>query len=161
MGATTIWERWDGIKPDGTFQTPSMNSFNHYAYGSIGDWMYRVIAGISPDEEAPGYKKIIIKPHLTDSLSFAAASLQTYYGIIRSEWKREQGNVNWKVEIPINTTVRIYLPAADADAVAESNKKLNTQKEIKILGNENGYLVVEAGSGTYSFVITDPKTTMK
>ncbi|MGZ3845385.1 MAG: family 78 glycoside hydrolase catalytic domain, partial [Flavisolibacter sp.] len=63
MGATTIWERWDGIKPDGSFEVPSMNSFNHYAYGAIGDWMYRNITGINIDETAPGYKKIIIKPH--------------------------------------------------------------------------------------------------
>ncbi|RYD92174.1 MAG: alpha-L-rhamnosidase, partial [Sphingobacteriales bacterium] len=56
MGATTIWERWNGIKPDGTFETPTMNSFNHYAYGAIGDWMYRVVAGIDTKTEAPGYK---------------------------------------------------------------------------------------------------------
>ncbi len=58
MGATTIWERWDGIKPDGTFQTPDMNSFNHYAYGAIGDWMYRIIAGIDTDQKNPGYKSL-------------------------------------------------------------------------------------------------------
>jgi alpha-L-rhamnosidase len=60
MGATTIWERWDGIKPDGTFETPTMNSYNHYAYGAIGDWMYRVISGIDTETDGPGYKKIII-----------------------------------------------------------------------------------------------------
>ncbi len=63
MGATTIWERWDGIRPDSTFETPSMNSFNHYAYGAIGDWMYRVIAGLDTYADGPGYKHILVMPH--------------------------------------------------------------------------------------------------
>src|SRR6185295_7863043 len=91
MGATTIWERWDGIKPDSTFQTPGMNSFNHYAYGAIGDWMYRVVAGIDTDEDRPGYKRIRIKPHPGGSLTFANADLMTYYGKISSHWKVEGG----------------------------------------------------------------------
>ena len=63
QGATTIWERWDGQKPDGTFQNPGMNSFNHYAYGAVGDWLYRKVAGIDLDPEVPGFKSFIVKPH--------------------------------------------------------------------------------------------------
>jgi alpha-L-rhamnosidase len=75
MGATTIWERWDGIKTDSTFQDAGMNSFNHYAYGAIGDWMYRVCAGI--EVGTAGYKHIIIQPHPTDSLSDAKATFNS------------------------------------------------------------------------------------
>ncbi|NJN35285.1 MAG: alpha-L-rhamnosidase, partial [Saprospiraceae bacterium] len=88
MGATTIWERWDGIKPDSTFQDESMNSFNHYAYGAIGDWLYRVVAGIELGK--PAYKHIIIQPHVNDSLktlTFAKASLHSPHGIIESGWE--------------------------------------------------------------------------
>jgi alpha-L-rhamnosidase len=153
MGATTIWERWDGIKPDGTFQTPGMNSFNHYAYGAIGDWMYRAVAGINLDENAPGYKKIIIKPHLTDSLSFASGSLQTYYGRVSSEWKRENGKLVLNVEVPANTTATIFIPATNIDSVSEGNKKLNLQKEIEVAESKDGYIMVRTGSGKFAFEI--------
>jgi alpha-L-rhamnosidase len=153
MGATTIWERWDGIKPDSTFQNPGMNSFNHYAYGAIGDWMYRVVAGINIDEDTPGYKKVIIKPHPTDSLTFASASLQTYYGKVSSEWKKENGNFILNVDVPANTTATIYVPAADVESITENGKKMNDQKELKAGEIKNGYVVVRTGSGKYSFIV--------
>ncbi|MFL5808227.1 MAG: family 78 glycoside hydrolase catalytic domain [Flavisolibacter sp.] len=153
MGATTIWERWDGIKPDGSFEVPSMNSFNHYAYGSIGDWMYRVIAGINPDAESPGYKKMILKPRPGGGITTTTASLETYYGKIVSDWKLENGTFNWNVEIPPNTTATIYIPASNADAVLESGNKLGIQKDLKIVGADNGYVLVHAGSGKYKFVV--------
>ena len=181
MGATTIWERWDGQKPDSTFQTPGMNSFNHYAYGAIGDWMYRVIAGIDTDNEPDcvGYKKIIIKPHVDGKilagndkdesgvgignfkstvnksglLSNAAAELETYYGKISSAWKIENGILYLDVEIPANTTATIFIPAADGKMITESGKKLSSVNELKLKRKENGYAVVETGSGVYHFVI--------
>ena len=86
-GATTIWERWDGTKPDGSFQNPSMNSFNHYAYGAIGDWMYRVVAGIEIDEKQPGYKHILIQPRPGGGLTSAKASVETLYSALsQSSW---------------------------------------------------------------------------
>jgi alpha-L-rhamnosidase len=154
MGATTIWERWDGTKPDGTFQTPGMNSFNHYAYGAIGDWMYRTVAGINLDENAPGYKKIIIKPHLTDSLSFASASLQTYYGKVSSEWKKENAKLIFNVEVPANTTATVFIPARNVDAVTESGNNINPQKDVRLLQSKDGYVVINLGSGTYAFTVS-------
>src|SRR5690606_10940051 len=82
QGATTIWERWDGIKPDGSFQDASMNSFNHYAYGAIGEWLYRVVAGIEVDPAAPGYKRFHIQPQPGGQLSYVNASLDSMYGRI-------------------------------------------------------------------------------
>jgi alpha-L-rhamnosidase len=118
MGATTIWERWDGMKPDSTFQVPSMNSFNHYAYGAIGEWMYRNIAGLNIDETAPGYKKIIIKPRPGGGLTHASATLQTYYGKLSSEWKINTDNrFVLDVEIPANTTATIFLPDGKVEQV--------------------------------------------
>ena len=153
MGATTIWERWDGIKPDGTFQTPDMNSFNHYAYGAIGDWMYRVIAGIDTDQKNPGYKVIRIKPHVTDKLSFARAELETYYGKVTSGWEFSAGKLSLDVGIPVNTTAIIFIPATDAGRIAESGKKLSANKEVELAGTEDGYVMVKVGSGSYRFTV--------
>lgn len=152
MGATTIWERWDGIKPDSTFQTPGMNSFNHYAYGAIGDWMYRNITGLN--EQSPGYKNIIIKPKPGGGLHHAAATLQTPYGKLSSGWKTgDGGSLVLDVEVPANTTATIYIPAANADAITEGGKKLSAQKDLQAGSVENGFVAVKAGSGKYQFVV--------
>jgi alpha-L-rhamnosidase len=110
QGATTIWERWDGIKTDGTFEESSMNSYNHYAYGAIGDWMYQNIAGIQAAE--PGYKKIIIKPVLGGKLTWAEASYDCPYGLIYSKWKIENAKFNLEVIIPPNTVADVFVPDA-------------------------------------------------
>jgi alpha-L-rhamnosidase len=153
MGATTIWERWDGIKPDSTFQVPSMNSFNHYAYGAIGDWMYKNIAGINYVEESPGYKRIIIKPHLTDSLAFASASIKTYYGTVCSEWRKESGRLFFNVEVPANSNAVIFIPASEIDQVTENGKNIGNAADFKAAKTGDGYLSVNIGSGKYSFSI--------
>lgn len=108
MGATTIWEHWDGIKPDGTFWSDNMNSYNHYAYGSIADFMYKKIGGIVPI--LPGYKKILIKPVLDERITNAETSIVTMYGKVSTKWKVENNKFNLKVEIPCNTTATIELP---------------------------------------------------
>lgn len=153
-GATTIWERWNGIRTDGSFEPASMNSFNHYAYGAIGDWMYRVVAGLGMDETIPGYKHIIIKPHVGGGLTAATASLQTYYGKIVSGWKMENGKMVMDIDIPVNTTATIFIPAKDAAGITENGKALGDIKEITVSGNEDGYIKVHAGSGRYRFEVT-------
>jgi alpha-L-rhamnosidase len=153
MGATTIWERWDGMKPDSTFQTPGMNSFNHYAYGAIGDWMYRTVAGIDTYTDAPGYKHIKIMPHIGGNLTYANADYKTYYGTISSHWKTANNQLQLDVEIPANTTATIYIPAANVDAVKENNQPLTSLKDIQLKGKEGNYVVVEVGSGGYHFSV--------
>lgn len=153
MGATTIWERWDGQKPDSTFQTPGMNSFNHYAYGAIGDWMYRVIAGIDTYDDAPGYKHIRIMPHIGGNLSFANADLQTGYGLLSSQWKKEDGGISLQVQIPANTTATVYIPADDEKSVKEGTNVLSESKNVVVKEKKDGYIVIEIGSGTYHFTI--------
>ncbi|MEO6330920.1 MAG: alpha-L-rhamnosidase N-terminal domain-containing protein [Ginsengibacter sp.] len=151
MGATTIWERWDGEKPDSTFQNPEMNSFNHYAYGAIGDWMYRIITGLDTYEEGAGYKQIRIKPHPGGNLTYTNAGYETLYGKVASNWKKENGHLIMDVEIPANTTAKIYIPSANTETIMESGRNLSTVNWLKIIGKEENYFLVEAGSGIYHF----------
>ena len=108
MGATTIWERWNGIAPDGTLFDPGMNSFNHYAYGSIGDWLYRKVAGIDCLE--PGYRKILIKPYLTKGLTSVKAEYHSISGLIAVDYFCINGIFQCTVKIPPNTEAKIMLP---------------------------------------------------
>lgn len=109
-GATTIWERWDGIRENGDFQTPSMNSFNHYSFGSVGEWMYAVVAGIELDEEAPGYERVRIQPRPGGTLTSAAATLETIHGAVGSAWTLVGKVFTLKVTIPPNVTATVTLP---------------------------------------------------
>ncbi len=150
-GATTIWERWDGQKPDGSFQTPGMNSFNHYAYGAIGDWMYRILVGLDTYEDGPGYKHSKIKPHIGGGFTSASAGLETYYGKLSCEWSIEGGKFSMNVEIPANTVATVYIPAKKSTDISESGKSILQIKDIKIAGEEEGYVVLNLGSGKYLF----------
>ena len=114
QGATTIWERWDGWTEDKGFQTSAMNSFNHYAYGAIGAWMYRVITGIDLDPAQPGYKHIILKPQPGGGLTYARGSLKTLYGTVSSHWQLQGNTFEWDVVIPPNTTATVHMPDGQA-----------------------------------------------
>ncbi|MEA4898376.1 MAG: family 78 glycoside hydrolase catalytic domain [Christensenellaceae bacterium] len=119
-GATTIWERWNGIDENGDFGPVSMNSFNHYAYGAIAEWMYRYAAGINPVEDAPGFKRAKIAPLPNDQLSFARASIRTPHGILSSGWRYEGGLLTVEVEVPFNAQAEILLPYAENTSVTEN-----------------------------------------
>ena len=154
MGATTIWERWDGQKPDSSFQTPGMNSFNHYAYGAIGDWMYRKMVGLDTYEDEPGYKHIKVMPHIGGNFTFASARLKTYYGVAAASWKLDKNTLMLDVEVPANTHATIFIPADDASSISENNVSLAISKDLKIAGKEGEYFKVEVGSGSYHFIAT-------
>jgi alpha-L-rhamnosidase len=153
MGATTIWERWDGQKPDGSFQTPGMNSFNHYAYGAIGDWMYRVVTGLDTYTDGPGYKHIKIEPHLGGGFTQASSTLQTYYGPVTSGWKVAGSQTNFDIEIPANTAATVFIPAKDAANITEGGNAIGTVAGIKLGATANGYVQLELGSGKYHFEV--------
>jgi alpha-L-rhamnosidase len=128
-----------------------MNSFNHYAYGAIGDWMYRVVAGLDTYEDGPGYKHIKIQPHIGGGLTNASASLQTYYGKASSGWKIEGNKIILDVEIPANTKATVLVPVDNADRIKENGMPLS--KDIEVTGTENGYTGLKIGSGKYHFEI--------
>lgn len=109
-GATTVWEHWDGLKPDGTMWSVKMNSFNHYAYGAVGDWMYRTIGGIELDPEGPGYKKIVFRPQPGGGLTWAREAVASPYGRVSLGWTLTDNAWNLELEVPPNTTARLVLP---------------------------------------------------
>jgi alpha-L-rhamnosidase len=151
QGATTIWERWDGLKPDGTFQDKGMNSFNHYAYGAIGEWMYRVMAGIEIDPAAPGYKHVLFQPRPGGGFTRASASHLTPYGRVSSGWTLEGNAFELAVEVPPNTTATIRLPGARLADVREGGRPLAAGNGIVASRQDGADVVIDAGSGSYRF----------
>ncbi|MGD9927632.1 MAG: family 78 glycoside hydrolase catalytic domain, partial [Sphaerochaeta sp.] len=145
-GATTIWEHWDGIKPDGSMWSPDMNSFNHYAYGAIGEWLYRVVAGLDIDEHKPGYKHAIIAPRIGGNLTWVEASYQSVYGEVGIRWERESKTnvVTLRVTVPANTTATIRL--LDGATLVDGDALTFAKRE--------DILEAEAGSGVYAIHYT-------
>jgi alpha-L-rhamnosidase len=151
QGATTIWERWDGYVEGRGFQDPGMNSFCHYAIGSVGEWMYRAILGINPDERSPGYKRFTLRPRPGGGLQWAKGSYDSIRGKISSEWKIEGAALSLQITVPANTTAVLHVPARDESSVTEGGKPAGTAEGVKFLRMEDGSAVYEVGSGTYRF----------
>lgn len=118
QGATTIWEHWDGIKPDGSLWSENMNSFNHYAYGSVYDWIFGVAAGIKVLDDGAGYKHIQIKPHIDKRFGFLKAGIDTRCGRVSSYWYIKGDKVYFEFEIPENTVAEIVLPNGKYETVS-------------------------------------------
>ena len=154
QGATTIWERWDGQKPDGTFQDRGMNSFNHYAYGAVGDWIYRVAAGIEIDEMAPGYKHILIQPQPGGGFTRVRASHMSPYGEVSSAWELNNQEFQLVAQVPANTHATVRLPRAVLGKVNESGKPLTVGNGITAINESGNTVIVEVGSGRYVFAYT-------
>ena len=157
QGATTIWERWDGQKPDGSFQSATMNSFNHYAYGAIGEWMYRVMAGIEIDEAAPGYRHVLVQPRPGGGFTRVKASHQTPYGRVGSAWTIQDGRFQLTVEVPPNTRATVRLPNASLASVTEGGQALARGNGIAGWRQDGDAVAVETGSGQYQFSYPAPK----
>jgi alpha-L-rhamnosidase len=143
-GATTIWERWNSIQPDGSIME-GMNSFNHYSYGAIGDWLYRSAVGIR--ESAPGYKQIVVRPHPGGGFTHMQASTQTPYGKVAARWTAEEDVLKTlEVEIPVNTRAEVFVPASSVEAVTNSSG-------LTPDGISQGYVRFVVGSGKYVFEV--------
>ncbi|CAG0937251.1 Alpha-L-rhamnosidase [Thermoflexales bacterium] len=151
QGATTIWERWDGWTHDKGFQDPKMNSFNHYAYGAIGAWMYAVIGGIDLDPDQPGYKHIVMQPRPGGGLTYATVELHSPYGMIRSAWTQENDHFDWRVTVPVNTAATVYVPAKGVSHVLESGQPWESANGVTFLHLDHGFAVFCLASGTYHF----------
>ena len=118
MGATTVWERWNSILPDGSFNPANMNSLNHYAYGSIGNWMYSRLAGLRLLE--PGYRKFAVKPMLMKGITWVKLSFECVYGTIRADWRCEDGSIAVDVTVPVNTQCVLTLPEREEEILLGS-----------------------------------------
>jgi alpha-L-rhamnosidase len=149
-GATTIWERWDGIKPDGSMQDAGMNSFNHYAYGAVGDWMYRVMAGIEIDDASPGYRHVLIQPRPGGKITKVSAAHDTMYGRVASAWTLDGDRFELTVDVPPNTAATVRVPRARLASVTESGQPLQGAG-ILASRQDGDAVVVEVGSGQYRF----------
>ncbi|WP_339190552.1 family 78 glycoside hydrolase catalytic domain [Paenibacillus sp. FSL P2-0121] len=151
-GATTIWEHWDGIKDDGSFWSADMNSFNHYAYGAIGEWLYRYVAGIGTDELEPGFKIVHIKPQPGPGLDYAEASLETMYGKVESAWRRSEDNgMMIHVTIPANTNGIVVLPGANQLGLLENEVPVEQSRGVHSISLVDNGVRLQLGSGSYQF----------
>ncbi|NSW53244.1 MAG: family 78 glycoside hydrolase catalytic domain [Anaerolineae bacterium] len=125
LGATTIWERWNSLLPDGTISDLTMNSFNHYSYGSIVEWMYQHMLGLRPVEDQPGYRRAILAPQPEPRMKWAKGSLDSAAGLYQSEWKIGQdGDLTFHFRVPFNATAALTLPDADLASVTVNGKAL-------------------------------------
>jgi alpha-L-rhamnosidase len=151
QGATTIWERWDGQKPDGSFQSAGMNSFNHYVYGAIGEWMYGVVAGLELDPAEPGYKHVLVQPQPGGGLTSAEARLETLYGEAASGWSLDGRKLTVTATVPPNAHGTVRLPAAPLASVTEGGRAVVGAAGVTGTRQEGPDAVVDVGSGRYRF----------
>jgi alpha-L-rhamnosidase len=153
QGATTIWERWNSYSHENGFGPVGMNSFNHYAYGAIGEWMVTTIAGLDLDPDVPAYKRSRIRPQPGGGITSAHARLLTPYGRLETDWKLENGVLTLTVIIPPNTDATVCLPSAPADAILCDGHPVETAPGVRVLlrGPTEARLAVEAG--TYRFSV--------
>ena len=159
QGATTIWERWDSYTKEDGFgrHNAAMNSFSHYAFGAVCEWMFSQLAGI--DAAGPGYQQIFIRPSPPspgsnpdhEPISWVKARYDSIRGPIAVSWRREAGHFDLTVTIPANTTAKVVLPATDSAALTESGKPLTDTSDARLTGAGDGKAIVSLGSGTYRF----------
>jgi len=153
-GATTIWERWNSYTHEEGFggkRNAGMNSFNHYAFGAVCEWMYENAAGIKA--LTPAYKDIIIKPEPDKRLGHLKASHQSISGTIKSAWAYKEDGLTMEVTVPVNVKAKIYVPANSVEQITESGEPVQQIENIKLEGMEDGYAIFSCGSGSYSFFV--------
>jgi alpha-L-rhamnosidase len=157
-GATTIWELWNSDT-----QGPGMNSRNHFALGSVGEWFYAWLAGIRPDRDGAGFKKIVIAPRPAGDLTWAEAKLQSLYGEIYSFWKKSENQLSMQVNIPANTSALVHIPnlgqpwpliEESGKTLVKAGQDIKLPEDIKLIDITEKETVFEIGSGKYSFTAT-------
>ena len=147
-----MWERWNSIRADGDFGPVDMNSFNHYAYGAVGDWMFQQLGGVQILE--PGYKKSRIAPLVgLGELKHAECSLRTPYGLLACDWKLTDDTLNLSVTVPVNTSAELVIPADRGDSLRESNNPITATLGVKSVDFKNNTLTLLVGSGRYEFMV--------
>jgi alpha-L-rhamnosidase len=153
-GATTIWERWNSWTEEDEPYEPRMNSFNHYAFGAVGEWLYRYVGGIDTDPQHPGFEKILIRPRPGGGLTYAKTAYESIRGRIGCDWRIGDGEFLLDVTIPANTSAVVHIPAADVTSITEGGHSPEESEGVRYLGPQNGDLVFAVDSGNYQFVAT-------
>ncbi|EDY58131.1 MULTISPECIES: alpha-L-rhamnosidase [Streptomyces] len=150
-GATTIWERWNSYSKEDGFGPVEMNSFNHYAYGAIMEWMYESMAGIAKDPAHPGFRHFFLRPHLdpTGRITRVTGSHRSPYGEIVSAWTVRESEFTQRVAVPANSTATLRIPTADPDSVREGGTPLSRVPQVTYLSFEDGVASYELPSGRY------------
>ena len=151
QGATTIWERWDAYVDGRGFQDAGMNSFNHYSFGSVVEWMYRTILGINCDEAKPGYRHTIIRPIPGGSLQWARGEYRSISGPINVDWKWTNGRFLLSVKVPANTDATLYLPTTDPSGILEGGVTPARAEGVNPVGTQPGAALFHLVSGSYNF----------
>jgi alpha-L-rhamnosidase len=150
-GATTLWERWDGFVKGRGFQDAGMNSFNHYAFGAVGEWMMRVLAGIDLDDEHSGGSRFVIHPRAGSGLSSVTAVRATIRGRVATSWTRDGSGFTLELTIPANTSAMVIVPAKDASGLTESGQPIEAAApHVRVVSIENGEAVLDVRAGTYA-----------
>jgi alpha-L-rhamnosidase len=149
-GATTMWERWNG---DQMLGDPSMNSFNHYAYGAVAEWLYRYAAGIDEDPGDPGFHRIILHPQFDRSLGQAQATYESRYGAITSDWKVAGNTITWSVVVPANTAALLYFPSDTTATIEENGADILQSATVSFVLRDSTKAVYAAGAGSYKFTV--------
>ncbi len=156
-GATTTWERWDGWTEQNGFQNPGMNSFNHYAYGAVGDWMVRYLAGLDLDAGEPGGRLWVIRPRPGEGISSVRAAYRSLYGVVEVAWRRVEGLLHLDLTVPANTAAMVHIPTSGgADGVREGESAAAAARGVAFLRSEPGAAVYAVGSGQYAFTAPTP-----
>src|SRR5919107_2030582 len=150
-GATTIWERWDGWTEEHGFQSPNMNSFNHYSLGSVGEWLYRYVAGIDLDPQMPGYGRLIIRPRPGGGLTYARGEYDSVHGKISSAGRVRGEGFALEGKSPANAKATLHVPSTEPSAVTEGGVPLNEADGVEFLRADESGVVLSVGSGRYEF----------
>jgi len=146
-GATTIWELWNG-----NTAAPDMNSQNHVMLlGDLMVWYFENLAGIRPDPEGPGFKKIIMQPEFIEGLDFVMGTFNSVHGSIESSWARKGDTIEWHIIIPANTTAEVRIPVTNTKEVTEGGKSLSKTYGINQVKKSGKDLYLQLGSGSYNF----------
>jgi alpha-L-rhamnosidase len=148
--ATTIWERWDGYTDERGFQVPAMNSFNHYALGSVGEWLYRGVAGLDQAQDSVGYRDLLIRPRL-GHLDRAGARYESVRGTISVGWSRVDGVLKLDVTVPPGATATVHVPTADPGGVRERGSPVREATGVRVVHSEPDTLVCRLTSGEFHF----------
>jgi alpha-L-rhamnosidase len=151
QGATTIWERWNSDS-----EGPAMNSRNHFAYGSVGQWLFAGLAGIAPDDDVPGFERVVVRPYPGDAdgeLSAVRANYDSLRGPIETAWEVSPEGLDLAVRVPANATAVVYVPAEDPARVTEGGLPLGEAEAVELVGTEPGRVVCAVGAGLYRFAV--------